>query len=479
MKNYSNAKNDDIVFKDLSFIALFSLLFGSMMGSGVFDIPMNIAHKASSLAVIISWCITAIGMLALGWALVYLIKTRPDIQSGIYGYAKYGFGNYVGFNAAWGYWLNALLGNAGYILYVFTTLGNFTLFKFLGEGNTLSALILESITIWLVYLIIICGIRRASIINIVITGVKFLVLAIVIVIFYYGFSWHKFQLNLTNDFHMGNIITQIKSTMLVTVWDFLGVEAACIYAIRAKNMNDVARATLFGVIAVLLIDALISILPFGILSSKSIAILKTPSTAGILSIIIGNMSANIVRIAVITSVMGALLAWMMLATNIFYLAASDNNLPKFLTRLNKRNVPQNSLLISSITLQFFIIVSYCTQSVYLTMIQLASSLILVPYLLSTLFAFKLVINTTKVDILSFIKGATAVIYGIWLIYAGGLKYMIFSTFLYIIGIVVYVAAKKQQKNKIFANTFERALCVSLIGIAVILGYLWALGYYSL
>jgi len=101
-----------IDFKDLSFFALFSLTFGSMMGSGVFDIPQNIANRAGAVAVILHWGIVAVGMIALAWSFVYISNKRPDIKSGIYGYAKFGFGDYVGFSSAWGYWLNALLGNA-------------------------------------------------------------------------------------------------------------------------------------------------------------------------------------------------------------------------------------------------------------------------------------------------------------------------------------------------------------------------------
>ena len=66
------AKIKHIISKDLGCFALFSLIFGSMMGSGVFDIPQNVAHKAGAVAVIISWVITAIGMLALGWAFSYI-----------------------------------------------------------------------------------------------------------------------------------------------------------------------------------------------------------------------------------------------------------------------------------------------------------------------------------------------------------------------------------------------------------------------
>ncbi|WP_414048968.1 hypothetical protein [Macrococcus animalis] len=42
---------------------------------------------------------------------------RPDLDGGIYSYAKAGFGDYMRFNAAWGYWFSTLLGNVAYGLY--------------------------------------------------------------------------------------------------------------------------------------------------------------------------------------------------------------------------------------------------------------------------------------------------------------------------------------------------------------------------
>ena len=33
-----------------------------------------------------------------------LANRRPDLDTGIYAYAREGFGNYIGFSAAWGYW---------------------------------------------------------------------------------------------------------------------------------------------------------------------------------------------------------------------------------------------------------------------------------------------------------------------------------------------------------------------------------------
>lgn len=458
-------KNSGI--KDLSFIALFSLIFGSMMGSGVFDIPQNISNGAGVIAISIGWIITTIGILSLSFAFIYITKKRPDIQSGLYGYAKHGFGDYVGFNSAWGYALNSLLANASYLIYICATLGNFALFKFFGKGNTISSLLTESILIWVVYFLINRGIKEASFINILLSAIKILTLFAVIVAFFIGFNYARFKANIHFEVKLGSIFEQIKSTMLVTVWDFTGIEAACIFALRAKKMKDVAKATLLGAIVVIIIDALISILPFGILPSHEIRTLSTPSAASLLGTIYGLGSANIVRLTVIISVAGALLAWTMLATNMFYVAAEDKTMPKFLLKLNKRNVPTNAVLVSSIAAQIFIILAYFTNAVYLAMIQLATSLVLLPYLLATLFAMKLIISERKIDPISILKGILAVLYGIWLVYSGGMIFLALSCVLYLLGSVFYFIARKEQKKTFFANKFEVILFIFLIIITIL------------
>lgn len=449
--------------KDLSFVALFSLIVGSMMGSGVFDVPQNVAHKAGVVAISIGWIITAIGVLALSWAFAYITNKRPDIQSGIYGYAKYGFGDYVGFNSAWGYALNALLANASYLIYICATLGNFAFFKFFGNGNTISALIAESLMIWGVYLLVRNGIREASIVNIILTVIKVLVLASIIIVFVLAFNWAKFKSNIHVEVELGNWFTQVKSTMLVTVWDFTGIEAACIFALRAKRMKDVIKATMLAAVAVCLITSLISILPFGILSAQEIRELSTPSTAGILAHIYGENSGNLIRAAVVISVLGALLAWTLLASNMFYLAAEDKTMPKSFMKVNAKKVPINALIISSIAAQIFIILAFFTNAVYLAMIQLATSLVLLPYLLSALFALKLIVAEGKIDRLSLLKGVLAVLYGIWLVYSGGMKFLAISSLLYLIGSIFYFIARKEQSKPLFDNKFEIGLfCVLII-----------------
>jgi arginine:ornithine antiporter/lysine permease len=468
--------------KDLTFFALFSLTFGSMMGSGVFDIPQNIANRSGAVAVVLHWFIVAAGMIALAWSFVYISNKRPDIKSGIYGYAKFGFGDYVGFTSSWGYYLNALLGNASYLVFIFATLGNF--FPIFGVGPTAGAtfpsFVCESLLIWLVMALILRGIKEASVVNIMITTVKLVALAALILVFIYGFKTSIFMKNMsTPDLHLGSMFEQIKATMLVTVWDFLGIEAACIYAVYAKSMKDVGKATMLAVIVVLILDTLLSVLPFGVMSTASVQALQTPSTAGVMAAVVGPLSGNFIRFAVLICVVGALLAWNMLATNILYLSATDKTMPKFLTKLNRFGVPSNAAIMAGLTLQFMMVCAYFSQAVYLNMIMIATSLVLVPYLLAAMFSVKLIITEKKIYYYELIKGSLSVTYAVWMIYAGGLKYLAISSIMYTIGIAFFYKARKENNRKMFENKFEVVLCATIVIIAIVCCGAWYTGHLEL
>jgi arginine:ornithine antiporter/lysine permease len=86
--------------------ALTALVIGSMIGAGVFSLPQNMAAVASPAAVMIGWTITGVGMIFLAMSFQVLSLLKPNINSGVFGYAQAGFGDFVGFCSAWGYWLS-------------------------------------------------------------------------------------------------------------------------------------------------------------------------------------------------------------------------------------------------------------------------------------------------------------------------------------------------------------------------------------
>lgn len=130
--------------KKLGLTALTALVLSSMLGAGVFSLPQNMAEVASPAALLIGWSITGIGIIFLAFAMLLLTRLRPDLDGGIFTYAKEGFGDLIGFFSAWGYWLCAVIANVSYLVIVFAALSFFTDKSgsiIFGEGNTWQALL--------------------------------------------------------------------------------------------------------------------------------------------------------------------------------------------------------------------------------------------------------------------------------------------------------------------------------------------------
>ena len=145
--------------------SLTALVFSSMVGAGIFSLPQNMAEVAGARAVLIGWGVTGVGILALAMSFLYLSRLRPDLDGGIYSYARAGFGDLVGFFSAWGYWLCATIGVVGYLVIAFAALGSFVDTPeqiWFGDGNTLAAFVGESCILWAVHLLVARGVQQAA-----------------------------------------------------------------------------------------------------------------------------------------------------------------------------------------------------------------------------------------------------------------------------------------------------------------------------
>ena len=211
--------------------ALTALVLSSMIGSGIFSLPQNMAEVAGAEALIIGWTITGVGIVALGLSFWYLARLRPTLDGGIYAYARDGFGELVGFFSAWGYWLCATIGVTGYLVVAFEALGGFTdtpgqvLF---GKGNTLPAFIGESAVVWAVYWLAARGVKEAAGVNLVATLVKVFPLLLFIGLALWFFRGETFAADWHGATLQTSTLTQVKDTMLITLWVFTGVEGAAV-----------------------------------------------------------------------------------------------------------------------------------------------------------------------------------------------------------------------------------------------------------
>ena len=323
---------------------LVAIVFGSMIGGGIFNIPQNMAAQASLGAVIISWIISGIGVGLLVYVFKILSEERSDISSGIYGYAKAGFGRYVGFNSAWGYWLSAALGNVAFAVMINDALGAFFPVLLTHGWQTI---LLGSILIWAINFLSVSG-ANMTFINTISTVAKFVGLVIVIGVLLITFKVS----NLTTDFwgetyNLAGLGDQVKSTMLVTLWCFIGIEGAVVIASKAKKASDVGKATIIGFVTALLMYVLISVLAFGLMNQPALSKLADPSTGGLLEMAVGKWGLTFVNIAVLLSVSGAWIAWSILVAEVPHDAAKDGVLPSFFMKENKNGTPSRAMFISS------------------------------------------------------------------------------------------------------------------------------------
>ncbi|MEF1254971.1 basic amino acid/polyamine antiporter [Vibrio sp. M260112] len=460
----------------LGLSSLTAIVIGSMIGAGVFSLPQNMASVASPAAVMIGWTITGVGMIFLALSFQTLASHRPNVDSGVFGYAKAGFGDFVGFCSAWGYWLSAMLANVSYLVIVFSTLG--MLFDtpdnvIFGQGNTVISIIGASCLLWMVHALVLRGVQTAALINMVTTYAKLVPLMAFIVCAMLAFSWNTFTLDFTGV-HFGeehSLWSQVKSTMLVTVWVFIGIEGAVVVSGRARNRKDIGRATILGLLTALAIYVFVTLLSMGVVKPVELAQYQNPSMARVLTVILGPWGQYIISIGLLISVCGAFLSWTVLASEAPYLCAKEKMFPKSYARLNEAGSPVKPLTLTNIWIQVSLIFVMFAGSTYDTLLIIASEMILVPYFLVGAFVLKIAIEEKNRGSLLFI-GLGASVYGLWLLYASGLNYLLLSAILYLPGLYFYIKAKSEQGVNPFAG--KEKLGASMLGVTALfsMALLW-------
>ena len=364
----------------LSFTKLTAMIIGSTIGGGIFttagDMAASGAHTGS---VLIGWTICGIGMFCLMMCFFGLNRVRPDLTNGIYSYAKEGFGEFVGFNSAWGYWVSALLCNVSYTTLLFGAIGHF--FPIFGDGNNLLSIVCASVIIWLLNWLILRGVQEAAALNVITTIAKLIpiLLFVIAVIFFGAFRPAVFMENFWGADTPGapDISTQIKATTSATVWSFIGVEGAVVLSARAKHSADVGKASLTGFLGIFAIYVLVAILSMGVLPTEELASLKSPQMAGILQVVIGPWGAAIVNIGVILSLAGALLGWTILAADCPYSAAQQGVFLKAFARANPNGSPSFALYLTNGLVQLFLIVIFFSASTYQVFYTFSTTMIMI------------------------------------------------------------------------------------------------------
>ncbi|WP_108663913.1 basic amino acid/polyamine antiporter [Acuticoccus kandeliae] len=456
----------------LALPALIAMVVGSMVGAGIFSLPQTFGRVTGGVGALIAWAIAGGGMLMLALVFQTLARRKPGLDAGVYAYAKAGFGNYPGFLSALGYWAVCCLGNVSYWVLIQSTLGAY--YPVLGDGSTVTAVAISSVGLWTVHFLILRGVKQAAALNTIVTVAKIIPIILFLLFALYGFDAAIFYDNLDGGPGLDNapILEQVRGTMLVTVFVFVGIEGASVYSRYARRRADVGLATILGFAGVLSLLVLVTMLSYGVLLRPDLAALRNPSMAGVLEAVVGRWGAVFVSVGLIISVLGAYLAWSLLAAEVLFSAARMESMPAFLARENRNRVPSAALWLTNGLVQAFLIAMIFAEEAFILAVKLTSSMILLPYLLTAAYALKLAwlepdpTETARARRGDFIRATLATIYAAGLIYAGGLKFLLLSLLIYAPGTILFAIAQRERGHRIFTTTEAILFAILIAGAAL-------------
>jgi arginine:ornithine antiporter/lysine permease len=478
VKTSDNASSADA---KMGLMALVAVVVGSMLGGGVYSLPQNTAASSAVGPVIIAWIIAGVGIYFIASIFRVLSDIRPDLQAGVYMYAQEGFGSYIGFNVAWGYWLMTCFGNVAFAVILMDAFDEFFPGVFT-NGNNLTSIICGSILIWGYNYLVLSGTKVAGFINTIGTIAKLVPLILFVILLGVMIDYAQLFSNfwgtdpqvmteVNNTSAPLSIFGQIMAPLTVTLWAFIGVEGAVVLSGRARNKNDVGKATLLGFLVALIIYILLSVLPFGSLNQVELAKVADPSTAGVLEHVVNAKWGNwLMNVGLIISVLAGWLAWTMLCAEIPMVAGKNGAFPKAFARTNQNQAGTVSLWVSSFVMQAAMLLVYFSNNAWNTMYNISALMVVPAYITTTLFMVKLCLNNDYSKYaksgkdMALFSGILGALFCILIFYASTFVYVAMVPLLLSLGLPVFIWSRKEKKDgkPLFTSTELIYLAILII-----------------
>jgi len=428
-----------------------ALVVGNMVGSGIFTLPAVMAGEAGP-ASIIALAFTGLGALLLALVFASLGRAHPR-TGGPYYFARKAFGDFVGFQTAWAYWIAAWVGNAAIAVAFAGYLAVF--WGDVRTNNGLAALVAVG-AIWLFTIVNILGARQTGVAQVVTTVLKFVPLAVIGIVglFYVhggnftpfttahgGFDWH------------------INAAATLALWAFIGLESATVPAEEVKDPEKtIPRATIIGTLATtaLYLVALVAIV--GVMSQAALAGSSAPFADAANAMwggtFLGLTWGKWISLVAIAATLGALNGWIMLTARVSLAAANDGLFPRPFARVDgKRATPIFGLVVSSLLVSGLVLYNWNVDfgTRFTDIILLATWMTLIAYAYAA--AAEVVLFFRERELFSWVKlgrdtfvAGLAFAYSVWAIWGAGQEWLAKGFMLLLFGIPVYVFMKWRESR---------------------------------
>ena len=433
-----------------------ALVIGNMVGSGIFTLPAVLAGEAGP-ASIVALAFTGLGAMLLALVFANLGRAHPR-TGGPYYFARRAFGDFVGFQTAWAYWIAAWVGNAAIAVAFAGYLGVFS--HDIRTTNWLQAVVAVG-AIWLFTLINIAGARETGLAQVVTTVLKFVPLALIGIVGLFYIHGGNFSPFTTAH---GGFDWHINAAATLALWAFIGLESATVPAEEVKDAEKtIPRATILGTLAttILYLVALVAIV--GVMSQAALAGSSAPFADAANTIwggtFLGLSWGKWIALVAMAATLGALNGWIMLTARVSLAAADDGLFPKWFARVHgKRATPVLGLLASSVLVSGLVLYGWnqsFTQR-FTDVVLLATWMTLIAYAYAA--AAEVVLFVREREVFSWVKlgrdtvvASLAFAYSIWAIWGSGEEWLAKGFMLLLFGIPVFVWMKWRESKRASAQ----------------------------
>lgn len=354
-----------------------SLVVGNMIGAGVFLMPSALASFGSIS--LIGWIFSALGAIVIAKVFASLSKLVPSSDGGPYAFSKAGLGDFAGFLVGWGYLISVWTTNAAIAVSLVSALSTF--FPILGQNANLS-LTVGLAFLWLLTWVNSLGVFASGRVQLVTTLLKIVPLALVAIgglLFLDVKNLLPFNMSGTSSWQA------ITATTTLTFFAFLGIECATIPASSVENPSEnISKATMRGVWIAAGIYLLSTAAVMGMIPAGELKISITPF-ADAAEKIYGHGAKYWVSAGAAIAAFGALNGFILVQGQMPFAMAKDKLFPTFFAKQNKKGVPVNGVVVSSliITLLMFMNNSKNLANQFKLLILLSTFFTLLPYLFTT------------------------------------------------------------------------------------------------
>ena len=414
-----------------------SLVLGTMIGAGVFLMPSALASYGSIS--LIGWIFSSLGAIVIAKVFANISKLIPSSDGGPYAFAKAGLGDFAGFLIGWGYLISVWTTNAAIAVSLVSAMSTF--FPILAQDATI-ALASGLAFLWLLTWVNTIGVIASGRVQLITTILKIVPLVLVAI----GGLLLLDPQNLLPFNQSGTSSWQaITATTTLTFFAFLGIECATIPSSSVDNPGqNISKATMFGVWIAASIYILSTISIMGMIPASQLQVSITPF-ADAAEKIYGHGAKYWVSAGAAIAAFGALNGLILVQGQMPYAMAKDKLFPAFFAQQNRKGVPANGVIVSSIiiTLLMFMNNSKNLAGQFKLLIILSTFFTLLPYLFTTV--SYLIVRAKQATTYTKTKTMTAIVlsvvafsFSMWMLIGSGQEIVYWGFIMLMLGVPFYV-----------------------------------------